>query len=179
MPGADFLAQYLCTERMENRDPSPMQPLIRYLQSEKPVTRELRDWLVSLLKKDNGKVYYLECRRRKGAPRATGKDFIYARARELEIEVITRHLVAELRKTTGWEIAPDNDRRPSVYRLGDEENDIYGHSYIKPSVTLRIGKLLTRRQIINVIAAETRWNIGKENWASLSTVQRRLKGWRQ
>jgi ribosomal protein S24E len=164
---------------MENRDPNPMQPLIRYLQSEKAVTRELRDWLVSLLRKDRDTVHYLECKRRKGAPKAKGKDFIYERARELETNAITRELVASLKKTTGWNTAPNNDRRPLVYRLGDKENDIYDHPYIKPSVTLRLGSQLNRRQIINIIAAEARWNIGQENWASLSTVKRRLKGWQE
>ena len=179
MPGADFLTQYLCTERMENRDPSPMLPLIRYLKSEKPVTRELRNWLARLLSQATGEVHYLQCKRRKGAPKAKGKDFIYKRARELEADVISRNLIAAIKKTTWWKIAPDNNRRPSVYRLGDKEKDIYDHLYIKPSVILRVGKMLTRRQIINIIAAEARWNIGKDNWASLSTVQRRLKGWRQ
>src|SRR5258708_66638 len=127
---------------MENRDPDPMQPLIRYLQGEKPVTRELRDWLIGLLKNDSGTAHYLACTRRKGAPKDKGKDFIYERACELESVVITRDLIASLKKTTGWKIAPNNDHRPLIYRLGDKAKDIYDHPYIQPSVTLRLGNQL-------------------------------------
>ncbi|QIG92438.1 hypothetical protein [Bradyrhizobium sp. 6(2017)] len=182
MSGDDFLAIHLCNQGLEQGKSDPMMPLVRYLASEKPITSDMRKWLADMLAENGSSIFRLVHKQRaKGTRpgRKKAETFVYLRAGWLKNRVITPDFIASLMDSTGWKLAEPDPGPTKTYRLGEEELDQYGHPYVKHRVTLNLGQRLTSRQIEEIISAETYWQFGREDWASLRTVQRYLQGWQQ
>jgi hypothetical protein len=177
----EFLPILLCNEGLEQGKSNPMMPLVRYLESDKPITPKMRKWLADMLSENGGSTFRLvHAQRAIGATKGRKKaeSFVYLRAGSLQDEVVTPDFIASLTDSTGWILA-ELDPNPKVYRLGDEVLDQYGYPYVKHRVTLSVGLRLTNRQIEEIISAETYWSFDKDDWASLRTVQRYLQGWQR
>ena len=68
MTDSAWLAIHLCTGIRRRGKSISIQPLIKYLESGKPITAELRNWLDKLLKHETDTGHYLQYKAAAGRP---------------------------------------------------------------------------------------------------------------
>jgi hypothetical protein len=178
MADSAWLAIHLCTAIRRRGETISIQPLIRYLESEKPITGELRDWLVKLLKNETDTGHYLEYKTGAGRPTYI-EDIerhreIYERAVELRSVIVTREFILQLVESTGMRIADRSESDP-LYRLGDDAID--DPEFVDPIMALKVGNPLNKDQVYKIIVKESEWFNPSGNRVSLSTVKTILKDW--
>jgi hypothetical protein len=172
-----WLAIHLCTGPTRSGEANSIQPLVKYLETGRPLTPYLRDWLVKLLKGETETGHYLEYNNSRRGRRPSLDQFaenssIYSRACELRSTFVTKEFLESLVETTGMKIAARNDADP-VFRLGDGASD--DPEFIDPVLTFKLGKLLNNDQVHKIIVKESEWLNDPDQWVSLSTVKRILK----
>jgi hypothetical protein len=164
----DLTVLLSCTELIEGRKPDPMKPLVMYYDNGGTFTPRLLDWLIKLIKADKSQRHYLGLKTRQGRP--TNGEFardniISECATELDGSIITNVLCKKLLSITGMSIAEPDPNKPDTHKFGWQERDDLG-DWVPVTLTLKIGKLLSRQQIQRVAAAES--------GVSVSTVKRVL-----
>jgi hypothetical protein len=175
---ADRLVIFACTELTKTGERNSIQPFIEYLESGKPITENIRRWLIDLMKDRSQTGHSLEYKmpegRRTSIEEFEKKRSIYERAAELRAVIVTQELVDELLDRTGMELAPPDRSDATIYRLGWRAADPY---FVDPVITLRLGQKLNQDQIHKIIVAESEADSPSKQWVSLSTVKRALKEW--
>jgi hypothetical protein len=100
MANEDWLAIHLCTGPTRSGEPNSIQPLVKYLERGQPLTPQLRDWLIKLLKKETETGHYLEYNNSRRGRRPSLDQFaenssIYSRACELRSATVTTEFLVD------------------------------------------------------------------------------------
>jgi hypothetical protein len=155
--GQDTLVMVLCTGITHRSQPNTIQPFIKYLESGKPFTPDLRRWLIELLKDETDTGHSLEYKRKPGRRTSFEEVLedasIYDRACSLRETIITPTFCKDILSNTNLVPAPDAERSPSIYRLGWYQSDYMGR-YVEVALSLKMGKRLNSDQVHKIVAAE-------------------------
>jgi hypothetical protein len=157
-----------CNELLERRAPDPMAPFLAYLDAGLKLSQMSQNWLITLFRPGKGQGYYLTVKTRAGRPsddNSKRDNQILKRVAELDGAVITAALCQALPAITGMSIAEPDVAAPETHRYGWPKRDDCG-DWVSESLTLKIGKTMTRLQAQKVAAAEA--------GTSISTVKRVL-----